>query len=157
MGWGHGLPSVVIFNLPLKFGSKWSTLKFWVFGPRAQFLACSPIELEITLEKNSNGIWKFGNLIWSPLEEMNKTQKSFRNRRILVFQLNFCQNLVFCKNRGDFLLTQWKKDAIKYIRDIKIWNFSMKPWPSPSLANLLPSQIDDTKIRLPVIPKLISQ
>ena len=33
--WGHGVPSLVIFNLPLKFGSKQSTLKFWVFGLRA--------------------------------------------------------------------------------------------------------------------------
>ena len=28
---------------------------------------------------------------------MNKTQKSFRNRRILVFQPNFCQTSVFAK------------------------------------------------------------
>ena len=97
MVWGHGVASLVIYKLPLKFGSKQSTLKFWVFGPRAQFLACSPIEIEITLEEKSNGISKFWKFIWAPLEEMNKTQKSFRNKRILVFQPNFCQNSVFTK------------------------------------------------------------
>ena len=56
MVWGHGVPSLVIFDLPLKFGSKQSTLIFWVFGPGAQFLAYSQIEIEITLEDKSNGI-----------------------------------------------------------------------------------------------------
>ena len=47
------------------------------------------------------------------------------------FSANFLSKLSVCKNRGEFLLTQWKKVAIKYIRDIKFWNFVMKPWPSP--------------------------
>ena len=97
MVWGHGVPSLVIFDLPLKFGSKRSTLNFWVFWPRAQFLAYSPVEIEITVEEKSNVILKFCKFIWAPLEEINKTQKSFQNRRILVFQPNFCQNSVFAK------------------------------------------------------------
>ena len=97
MFWGHIIALLVIFDLPLKFGSKRSTLNFWVFGPRAQFLACSPIEIETTLEEKSNGIWKYFKLILAPIEEMSKTQKSFRNWIILVFQPNFCQNSVFAK------------------------------------------------------------
>ena len=30
-------------------------------------LVYSPLELEITLEPNSHGFWKFGKLIWTPL------------------------------------------------------------------------------------------
>ena len=28
-------------------------------------LVCSPLELEMTLESNSNGFWKFGKFIWT--------------------------------------------------------------------------------------------
>ena len=97
MFWGHITALLVIFDLRLKFGSKRSTLKFRVFGSRARFLACSQIEIEITIEDKPNGIWKIGELIWSPLEYMNKTQKSFRNRRILDFSAKFCQNSIFAK------------------------------------------------------------
>ena len=94
---GHIIALLVIFDLSLKFGSKQSTLDFWVFGPRAQFLAYSQIEIKITLEEKPNGILKIGEFIFFPLEEMNKTQKLFRNRRILIFHPNFCQNSVFAK------------------------------------------------------------
>ena len=99
MFWDHTIALLVIFDLPLKFGSKRSTLNFWVFGPRAQCLPCSPIEIEITLEGKSNVILKIGKLIWAPLEEMNKTQKSFRNRRILIFQPNFVKTKFSQKSR----------------------------------------------------------
>ena len=102
---GHTIYLLVMFDLPLKFGSKRSTLNFWVFGSRAQFLVYSQNEMKITLEEKPSGILQIGEFILSPLEEMNKTQKSFRNRRILIFSAKFCQNSVFCKNRGDFLLT----------------------------------------------------
>ena len=99
MEWGHGAPSLVIFNLFLKFGSKQSTLNFWVFGPRAQFLTCSQNEIKITLEDKPNGFLQICELIWSPLVEMNKTQKSFRNRRILIFQPNFVKTQFLQKSR----------------------------------------------------------
>ena len=47
------------------------------------------------VEHNSHGFFKFVKFNWNPLEEMNKTQKSFRNQRILVFQQILCQNIVF--------------------------------------------------------------
>ena len=128
---------MVIYNLPLKFGSKRSTLKFWVFGPRAQFLACLPLELKITLDKNSNGFWKFGKFIWDPIEEINNTHKSFWKRKILVFQPNFCQNSVFAKIEAKFFWYSEKKVARKSIRDIKTWIFSAKYLPSPIPTNLL--------------------
>jgi hypothetical protein len=53
---GHTIALIVIFDLPLKFGSKRSTLNFLVFGPRAQFLACSQNEMKITLEEKPSGI-----------------------------------------------------------------------------------------------------
>jgi hypothetical protein len=51
----------------------------------------------MTIEKNYHGIWKFGKLNWNPFEEMNKTQKSFQNRRSLGFQPILLQNAVFAK------------------------------------------------------------
>lgn len=99
MFWDHSIALLVIFDLPLKFGSKRSTLNFWVFGPRAQFLACSQNEIKITLEDKPNVFWQIGELILSPLEEMNKTQKSFRNRRILIFQPNFVKTQFSQKSR----------------------------------------------------------
>ena len=57
----------------------------------------SPLHLGMALEKNSHGFWKFGNFNWTPLEVMNKTKKSFRNRRSLVVQPILCQNTVFAK------------------------------------------------------------
>ena len=95
--WRHIIALLVIFDLPLKFGSKRSTLNFWVFGPRAQYLPCSPIEIEINLEEKYNVILQFSKFIWAPIEEMNKTQKLFRNQRIFIFQSNFGQNSVFAK------------------------------------------------------------
>jgi hypothetical protein len=53
---GNILNLLVIFDLPLKFGSKRTTLNFRVFGPQARFLACSQIEIEITLEEKPNVI-----------------------------------------------------------------------------------------------------
>ena len=99
MFWDHTIALLVIFDLPLKFGSKRSTLNFWVFGPRAQFLACSQNEIKITLEKKPNLIWQIGELILFPLEEMNKTHKSFRNRRIFIFQPNFVKTQFSQKSR----------------------------------------------------------
>jgi len=72
------------------------------------------------------------------------------------FLVKFWPKLSFCKNRGDFLLKQWKEAATNSIRDIKIWNFLTKPQTSPSPVSLLPSQTDDTGIRLPVLPELTS-
>ena len=99
MFWDHTIALLVIFDLPLKFGSKQSTLNFWVFGPQAQFLAYSQIEIKITLEEKPNVIWQFDKFMWAPLEEMNKTQKSFRNRRILIFQPNFVKTQFLQKSR----------------------------------------------------------
>ena len=73
------------------------------------------------------------------------------------FSAKFLSKLIFRKNRGDFLLKQWKEDAINSRRDIKIWNFMKKPQTYPSLTNLLPSQIDGTEFWLSVVPKLISR
>ena len=96
---GHIITLIVIFDLPLKFGLKRSTLNFRVFGPRARFLACSRIEIEITIEEKTNGILQICEFILSPLEEMNKTQKSFRNRRTLIFQPNFVKTQFSQKSR----------------------------------------------------------
>ena len=63
--------------------------EFLSFRAPAWFLAYSQIEIEITLEEKPNGTWQIYEFILSPLEEINKTQKSFRNRRILIFQPNF--------------------------------------------------------------------
>ena len=120
---GYGVPLLVITNLPLKFGSKRSTLKFWIFRPRAQCLDCSPLELEITLENKSNGIWKFQ-------VDMSSTRRDEQNPEIISkaedfgFSAKFLSKLSFCKNQGDFLLTQWKKVAINSIRNIKNFNFN---------------------------------
>ena len=57
----------------------------------------SPLELGMDLEKKFHGLFKFGNLNWTPIEEMKKTQKLFQNRRILVFQPILCQNTIFAK------------------------------------------------------------
>ena len=45
-------------------------------GPELR-VACSPLELEMDLEKNYHGFWKFENFNWNPFKEINKTQKSF--------------------------------------------------------------------------------
>ena len=87
---------------------------------------------------------------------MNKTQKSFRKKKDFVFSAKFLSKLSFCKNQGDFLLTQWKKYARNSIRDIKFLNFSIKTRPSPSLTNLLPSQTDGTENGFPVVPESVS-
>ena len=87
---------------------------------------------------------------------MNKTQKSFRNRRILIFQPKFVKTQFFAKNRGDFPLKQWKEAAKKSIRDIKTWNLLTKPRTFPSPVSLLPSQTDGTGILFPVLPELTS-
>ena len=47
------------------------------FGPWAQGSDCSPLEIEINLEHNSHGFWKFYKLNWNPSKDMNKTEKSF--------------------------------------------------------------------------------
>ena len=73
--------------------------EFLSFRAQAQFLACSQNEIKITLEEKTNGFWQIGEIIWSPLEEMNKTQKSFRNRRILIFQPNFVKTQFSQKSR----------------------------------------------------------
>ena len=95
--WGNGVPLIVTKNLPLKFGLKWSTLKFWVFRAPGLGFRLSPLEIEIYLEIKSHGFWKFSNFNWNPFEEMNKTQKSFRKQRSLVFQPILLQNWVFAK------------------------------------------------------------
>ena len=55
-------------------------------------LVCSPLELEMTLESNSHGFLKFSKFNWNPFEEMNKTQKSFRKWRRLIFNPNLLGN-----------------------------------------------------------------
>ena len=52
---GHGGPFLVTYNLPRKFGSKQSTLKIWVFRALGSGFHLSPFEIEMDLEKNSNG------------------------------------------------------------------------------------------------------
>ena len=150
MTWGYGVPSLVIYNLFLKFGSKRSTLKFWFFGPRAQFLAYSALELKITLESNSNGFLQFFRLIWAPLEKWTKPRNHFENGRFWFFSEFFVKTQFLQKSRQSSSDTV-EKAAIKSIRDIKSWNCSKKPWPSPSSVNLLPSQTDDIEFRFSVV------
>ena len=84
------------------------------------------------------------------LEIISKSEK-------FGFSANFVSKLSFCKNRDKICLTQWKKVAINSIRDIKTWNFYIRLWPSPSPANLLTPQTDDTEIQFPVILESVSQ
>ena len=60
-------------------------------------LLLSPLELGMALEHNYHGFWEFGKLNWNPFEEINKTHKSFRKQRSLVFQPILLQNTVFAK------------------------------------------------------------
>ena len=97
MEWGHGVPSLFIFNLPLKFGLKRSTLIFWVFEPWAQFSGKftywdwnkSREKIKWILK-----IWKFG---------MSSTRRDEQNPEIISkskdfgFSTKFCQNSVFAK------------------------------------------------------------
>jgi hypothetical protein len=62
----HGIRSLVIYNLPMKFGSKQSTLKIWVFRALGSGFHLSPLEFEIDLEKNSHVFYKFEKFNWNP-------------------------------------------------------------------------------------------
>ena len=99
---GHGVPLLFIYNLPLKFGSKRSTLKIWVFWAPGSGFDLSPLELEMALEWNYHGFWRCVNFNWNPFEEMNKTHKSFRKRRRLIFQPNLLENRNFTKIKAYF-------------------------------------------------------
>ena len=102
--------------------------------------------------------WNFK--IWKVY--MRSTRRDEQNPEIVSktedfgFSAKFLLKLNFCKNRGKFFLTQWKKVVINSLRDIKTCNFSMKPWPSPSPMNLLPPQTDGTEFQLPVVPESVS-
>ena len=154
MLWGHIITLIVIFDLPLKFGSKRRTLNFCVFGPRAQFLACSQNEIKITLEEKPNGFWKIGEFILSPLEEIK--QKSFRNRRILIFQPNFVKTQLSQKSTW-FSSETVKGGCEKLNKAYKNLEFFKKPRTSPSPTSLLPSQTNGTGIWFPVLPELTSR
>ena len=93
----HGVPLLVIYNLPLKFGSKRSTLKFWVFRAPGSRFRLSPLELEMDLQIKSHGFWKFSKFNWNKFKEMNKNQKPFRKWRSLVFQSILLKHWVFAK------------------------------------------------------------
>ena len=58
---GHVILILYISNLPVKFGSKRSTLKIWVFRVLGLGFSLSPLEFEMDLEKNSHRFWKFVN------------------------------------------------------------------------------------------------
>lgn len=94
---------------------------------------------------------------------MISTRRNEQNPEIVLktkdfgYSAKFLSKLSFCKDRGKVLLTQWKIVVIKSIRDIKNWNFSMKPWPSPSLTNLLPPQTDGIEFQLPIVRELVSR
>ena len=94
---GHGVPLLVITNLPLKFGLKRRNLKFWVFQALGSMLHLSPLDLGMDLEKNYHGFCKFVKFNLTPLEEMTKTRKLFWNWRSLVFQPILRRNTVFAK------------------------------------------------------------
>ena len=49
-----------IYNLPLKFGSKQSILKIWVFGALGLGFRLSPLELEMDIEQNYHGFENLG-------------------------------------------------------------------------------------------------
>ena len=85
--WGHEVPLLVTNNLPLKFGSKWSTMKIWIFRAPGSGFRPSLLEIEMALELKFHVFLEFSNFIWNPIKEMNKTQKAFRKRRSFVFQL----------------------------------------------------------------------
>ena len=110
---------------------------------------------------HSRGKIKWNLKIWKVY--MSSTRIDEQNPEIVSktedsgFSTKFLSKVSFCKNRGKVLLTQWKKVAINSTKDIKIWNFSTKPQPSPSLTNLLPPQTDGTEFRPPVVPELISR
>ena len=55
---GHFILIQDIYNLPLKFGLKQSTLKIWVIWALGSMFRLSPLELEMDLEKHSNVFWK---------------------------------------------------------------------------------------------------
>ena len=94
---------------------------------------------------------------------MDSTRRDEQNPEIVSksekfdFSTNFVSKLSFRKNRGKICLTQWEKVAINSIRDIKYWNFSIKPWPSPSPVNLLTPQTDGTEIRFLVVSESVSR
>jgi hypothetical protein len=88
----HNISLIDLYNLPLKFGLKQSTLKFWFFRALDSGFCLSSLDLEIDLEKNSHGFWKFGRLNYNPFEDMNKPQKSFQKRRRLIVQPNLLGN-----------------------------------------------------------------
>ena len=73
----------------LKFGSKLSTLKIWVFQALGSGFRLSPLDRELVLEKNYHVFLQFGKFTLHPIEEINKTQKPFRKQRSLNFQPNF--------------------------------------------------------------------
>ena len=57
--WGHIIPILYIYNLPLKFGLKQSIWKIWVFRALGSGFHSSPHEKEMDIEKNSHGFLKF--------------------------------------------------------------------------------------------------
>ena len=86
------LPLIVIYNLPLKFGSKRSTLKIWVFLALSSGFRLSPFEHEMDIEKNYHGFFKYVKFNWNRFEEINNTHNSFQNQRRLIFQPNLLEN-----------------------------------------------------------------
>ena len=135
MKWGHGVPLLVIYNLPLKFGLKQSTLKIWVFRALGSRFHLSPLELEMSLENNSPIFWKIFRLNWNPSEDMNKTQKSFRNRRRLIFPPNLLENWFLQKSRQSWVDTVILScDKIhKMYQNLKFWSETLTiPYPCES-------------------------
>ena len=144
----------------------WPSLEIWFETEHFEFLSFrapgSVSDLFTKWDENhSRGQTKWNLTNW--LVYLISTRRDEQNPEIVSKSEDFdffsqiLSKLSFRKNRGDFLLKQWKEAAKNSIRDIKTWNFSMKPWTSPSPLSLLPSQTDGTGIRLPVLPKLTSR
>jgi hypothetical protein len=102
--YGHIIPILFINSLPLKFGSKQSTLKILVFRALGLGFHLSPLEQELVLEKIYNGLLKFVNFNYNPFEKIRKKIEIVSKTKDFDFLAKFAWKLIFLKNRGNFEL-----------------------------------------------------
>lgn len=81
----HIMFILIINNLPLKFGSKRSTLKIWVFRAWGLGFWLSPLDQELILDQNYHGLFKFYSLIRIHSKWRTKHINRFENIGVLIF------------------------------------------------------------------------